>query len=409
LVTAVRGRDRIICGLDVGTWKICLVMVRAHRKGRIDLIASGFSNSQGLVKGVVANMEDVTASIRRVVEEVETKSSHSVNSVVAGISGSHIRSNTYRGAVQVQGKNSEVMINDMGNAVRAAESAMLSPEREILHLLPQEFFLNNRGGITNPLGLIGSQLDVSLHVVTCDSALHQSLVNAINKARVEVKRVVLQSIASGAAVLSREEKDLGTAVIDIGGGTTDIAVFAKNSACFASVIPVGGEHFTRDLVERLRISREEAERIKIESGNVLPEVVPPDEVVTVRGLGVRGERDFPRRNISEDLHDRAAELLEIVKSEIIRSGVNLIGGAVLTGGGSLIGGILELSERILDMPVRLGLPRGAEGWPQDMQHPTYACAVGLTILEAERSILQDFQQKLPPPSLSSRILRYFER
>jgi cell division protein FtsA len=404
----VRERQRIICGLDAGTWKTCLVMARGYPKGKVDLVAGGFSNSRGLVKGMVSDLQEVSESIRHAVKEAEAKSNYSVHSVIAGISGSHVRSDTYRGAVPVQAKNGEVSMKDMENAVRAAQSVAPLGDREIIHVLPQEFFLNGRGGITNPLGLIGSQLDVSLHVVTCDGSLHQSLVNAANKARVAVTRLVFQGIASGAAVLSPEEKDLRTAVIDIGGGTTDMAVFARKSVCFVSVIPVGGAHFTRDLVERLRISQEEAERVKIEYGNVQPDLIPPDERVIIRGIANRAESGYPRRKICEDLRDRAAELLEIVKDEITHSGVNLIGGAVLTGGGSLIGGIVELAETILEMPVRLGLPRVLEGLPREMQHPIYSCAVGLTILEAQRSILQDFQDKLPPPPWTGRILRYFE-
>ena len=386
-------------------------MARAHHNGRLEIVASGLSNSCGLTKGVVVNLEEATASIRRAAEEVESKSDVFPNCVVAGISGNHIMSQTFRGGVQVQGKHCEVKAKDRENVLRSAQSIKLSPEREIIHLLPQEFFVNSRGGIKNPIGLAGSQLDVNLHVISCDSALSQSIINAANKAQIEVQKVILESIASGEAVLTPEEKELGTAVIDIGCGTTDIALFVKNSICFASVIPVGGAHFTQDLVEGLRTSREDAERIKIEFGSVLPEQIAADEMIIIQGLGLRGTYDFPRKEICEYLHDRGAELLEIARSNILHSGARdkLIAGAVLTGGGSMMRGIRELAESILEMPVRRGFPLGFPGLTKELAHPIYACAIGLTILEAQKSHPQDFQNKLPfVTSLINRILSWFE-
>jgi cell division protein FtsA len=386
-------------------------MARALNNGRLEMVSSGFSNSHGLVKGMVVNLEEVVASIRRAAEEAESKADITANCVVAGISGNHIKSHNFHGVVEVQGKNGEVTPEDMENAVRAA-SIPLSQERDIIHVLPQEFFLNGQGGIRNPVGLTGPQLDVNLHVVSCDSALSQSLVNAANKAQIKVKRIALQSIASGEAVLTPEEKELGTAVIDIGGGTTDIALYVKDSICFSSVIPVGGAHFTRDLIEGLRTSRDEAERIKIEFGSVLPEGIPPDETVSIQGLGARGTYNSSRKEMCEYLYYRGAELLELVKNDLTHSGVRerLVGGAVLTGGGSLMEGIVELAERILDMPVRQGIPLGYEGFSAELAHPTYACAVGLTLLEAQRASHQDFLNRSPARrSWTDRILSWFER
>jgi cell division protein FtsA len=390
-----------------------MIMACARPGGRLEMMASGFSDSHGLVKGVVVDQPEAVASILRAAGEVESKSKKSANGVVAGISGSHIQSYNFRGSVLVRGKNFEVTAQDMESAVHAARSVPLPQEREIIHVLPRQFFLNKHGGIKNPVGLSGSQLDADLHVISCDSSLSQRLVNAANKAQIEVTKVILQSIASGEAVLTPEEKEVGAAVIDIGSGTTDIAVYLENSVCFTSVIPVGGGNFTRDLVEALHISRDEAERIKIESGNVMPELVPPDESVTIRGLGSRGTHDFPRRKICEFLHDRGAELLEIVRGDILHSGVRdkLVAGAIFTGGGSLMEGLLELAETVLDMPVRLGLPMGFEGLQKELAHPGYACAVGLTLIEAQKDTQKDFSDMPPPapaPSLVDRILSWFE-
>jgi len=407
----MKRRERIVCGLDIGTWKTCLVMARARRDSRLEIIASGFSNSGGLIKGAIVNPEEVVKSIRQAAAEVKEASSISVGSVVAGISGSHIQSHRFHGSVPIQEDHGQITAKDMESAILAA-SIPLFPQQETIHVLPQEFRVNGYGGIKNPVGLAGSQLDIDLHVITCNNALCQSLVNAVNKARIEVRRVILQAIASGEAVLTPEEKELGTAVIDIGGGTTDIALFVKGSVSFVSVIPVGGTHFTRDLVEGIHTSREEAERVKLEVGSVLPDLISPDELVPVQGLGMRGLNNLLRKEICAFLHDRGAELLELVANEILHSGArkDLIAGAVLTGGGSMLEGMTELAEIILDMPVRQGIPIGFEGHTKELSHPAYSCAVGLALLEAHKDIPWDLQDKSPSkPSFLDRILAFLER
>jgi cell division protein FtsA len=406
----VKAKERIICGLDVGTWKTCLVMARLRRNGSLEMMASGFSSSAGLTKGVIVDPAEVVTSIRRAAEEVRSASRISANRVIAGITGAHVKSHQFHGSVPIQGKHGEITAKDMENAVLAA-SIPLFPEQAIIHILPQEFFVNGYEGIKNPVGLAGSQLNVNLHVISCNSALCQSLINAVNKARIEVKRIVLQSIASAEAVLTPEEKELGAVVIDIGGGTTDIAIFVKDSISFTSVIPVGGAHFTSDLVKGLHTSREEAERIKIECGNVVPDMVGPDEMVVFQGLGARGPVNYPRKQICEFLHDRGAELLELVGEDIAHSGVreNLTAGAVLTGGGSMMEGILELAESILCMPVRQGVPLGFEKLPKELVHPIYASVIGLVLLDAQKGVLSDFQNRpRSRPSLIDIILSLLE-
>ncbi len=393
-------KERIICGLDVGTWKTCLVVARLRRDGALEIVASGFANSSGLAKGVIVDPAEVVDAVRHAAGEVKLSSGISPNRVIAGITGAHVKSHKFYGSVSVQGKNGEISEKDMENAILAA-SIPLFPEQDIIHILPQEFCVNGYGGIKNPVGLAGSQLDVNLHVISCNSALCQSLINAVNKARIEVKRVVLQAIASGEAVLTPAEKELGAAVIDIGGGTTDIAIFMKDSVSFVSVIPVGGAHFTSDLVKGLHTSTEEAERIKIEHGSVLPDDISPDEMVTFQGLGLREQTSVPRKQVCEFLHDRGAELLEFVADDLLHSGLrnNLIAGAILTGGGSMMQGMVELAEDILDMPVRRGVPFGIEGLPKQLSHPIYASVIGLILLDARKGTLADFQNK--PPSKRS--------
>jgi cell division protein FtsA len=252
-------------------------------------------------------------------------------------------------------------------------------------------------------------LEVDLHIITGNDAQCQSLVNAANKSRIEVRRIILKAIASGAAVLTDEEKELGAVVIDIGGGTTNIAVFVKGSISFVSVIAVGGMHFTRDLVEALHASREEAERLKIDSGNVLPDLIAPEEVVSFQGLGLRGPVSFSRKEICGYLHDRGAELMELVAQDLRRSGAmkDLVAGAVITGGGGMIAGMTELAESILDMPVRQGVPFGFEKSMKELAHPAYACAIGLALLEAQKGTPWDFRDKPPSkPSIIDRILSF---
>ena len=407
----MRKRDQILCALDVGTDGTTLLMARLHRDGNLEMLAGGHSQTHGLSKGVVVDLAEVAASIRHTVEEVELKTNIPVNSVVAGISGNHIMSHNFSGAIEIKGKHGEVTAKDMQSAIRAA-SIPLSQEREIIHILPKEFSLNGQGGIKNPVGLTGPQLDIKLHVVSCDGALNQSLVNAANKARLKIKRVILQSIASGEAVLTPEEKDLGIAVIDIGCGTTDLAVYIKNAICHTSVIPVAGSHFTYDLVDALHTSREEAERIKTEFGSVLPEQIDGEEMLDLQDLGTSGMLSFDRKEICGYLYDRGAELLELIKNDIL--GIverdKLIAGAVLTGGGSRMNGMVELAERILEMPVRPGIPMGFDGLTTELANPAYSCAVGLILLEARRGGNPDFFSK-PPLKYSwmERFLSFLEK
>jgi cell division protein FtsA len=275
----------------------------------------------------------------------------------------------------------------MAQAIGAAQSVPIPSDREIIHVLPQEFFLDDQGGIQNPVGLYGSRLDVNIHVVTCQSTLNQNLVNAVNKAKMRVKKVILQQLASAEAVMTKDEKELGVAVIDIGGGTTDIAVFLRNAVQFTKVMPVGGAHFTRDLAIGLQTPMEDAERIKKESGTVLTERVQSDETIQVPGMGTRAARTVPRRMACRILRDRAMELLELVKDQILRATENerLIAGVVITGGGSMLDGIMEVAEETLGMPVRQGLPLGVQGLTDELSHPVYATAIGLALFGAEEA------------------------
>ncbi len=380
-------KDRIICGLDVGTTKICMMIARAHRDGSLELLSTGYANSSGLKKGVVVDLEEAAASIRKARDEAEQKSNISVDWVTIGAAGDHFQGFNSHGAITIEGSHQEVSAENMAQVIQAAQSVPIPPDREVIHILPQEFFLDNHDGIQNPVGLYGSRLDVNIHVVTCQSALNQNLINAVNRAQMRVKKVILGQLASAEAVLTKDERDLGTAIIDIGGGTTDIAIFVRNAVQFTKVLPVGGTHFSRDLAIGLQTPMEHAERIKKESGTVLTERIQEGETAEVPGMGTRPAHSVPRTVICEILRARAVELLELVKDQIWKAVENerLIAGAVITGGGSMLDGMVELAEETLGMPVRHGLPMGVRGLTDELSHPVYATAIGLTLCAAQEA------------------------
>ncbi|MBN2242213.1 MAG: cell division protein FtsA [Acidobacteria bacterium] len=383
----MRKKNRIVCGLDVGTTKICMMIARAFADGSLELLGTGYSNSGGLKKGIVVDLEQAGASIRRAAQEAESAAGIPVERVVVGAAGDHFESFNSHGAVTIEGNRQEVTAEDMAQVIQAAKSVSIAPDREIIHVLPQEFFLDDHGGILNPVGLTGSRLDVNIHVVTCESALNQNLINAVNRAQMRVEKVCLQQLASAEAVLTRDERELGTVLVDIGGGTTDIAVFIRDAVQFTSVLPVGGSHFTRDLAIGLQTSIEDAERIKKEFGTVLTDRIAEDESTRVPGLGTHAEHPVPTKAVCEILRARAMELLELVKEQVCRAGENerLIAGVVLTGGGSMLDGVAELTEEILEMPVRQGIPLGVQGLTHDLSHPVYATAIGLAKFAAEEA------------------------
>ncbi len=387
-----------------------MVISRVLPNGRIEVVSSGYAHSAGLRKGVVVNIEEAAASIRKAAEEAELKSGISVDWVTAGISGDHIQSYNCHGAVSIAGKNQEVKQDDMVQVIQAAQSIPIPAGREILHVLPQEFFLDGRGDIQNPVGLTGARLDVNTHVVTCESTLAQNVINAVNMADMRVRKVVLQQLATAQAVLTRDEKELGSALIDIGGGTTDIALYVKNAVRFSCVVPVGGAHFTRDLAVGVRTPIEEAERIKKEQGSVQLQGIADDELLEVPGIGSRDSRNVRRKMACDILRARGTELLELVKARIDESGEReqLVAGAVLTGGGSMLGGIIELAEEVLEMPARLGFPQGVNGLTEELSHPVYTGGIGLVIFEAGEGVERKKRPGRTPPEpwLISRILSW---
>ncbi len=405
-------KDRIICGLDAGSTKICLLVARVLDSGSLEIMGMGHAESAGLKRGVVVDLEQAAVCIRKAAAEAEMKSGVSADWVTVGLSGEGVQSFNCHGAITIEGKNYEVTHEDMSQVVRAAQSIPVPGNRQVIHVLPQEFFLDEWGDIRNPVGLTGSRLDADVHVVTADGGLLQNLINTVNHAEMRVQRVILQNLASAESVLTPEERELGAAVIDIGGGTADIAVFARNAIRFTSVIPVGGLHFTRDLAIGLRTPMEDAERLKRDIGTLNGSTIAEDEIIEVPGIGARSTRQMPRKVACQMLQDRAVELMELIKGQLDRGceRKQLLGGAVLTGGGSLLPGMVDLAEQILEMPARLGIPLGVQGLTDALAHPAYACVVGLAALST-RSDGDPHRYSGNPgplPGLINRVLSWVE-
>lgn len=374
-------RDHIVVGLDIGTTKICAIVAEVTEEGTVNVVGVGSSPSRGLRKGVVVNIESTVESIKKAVEEAELMAAVQINSVYTGIAGSHISGENSRGVVAL--KKQEVTRVDVQRAVDTARSvAVLPSDRRILHVLPREFMVDDQDGIREPLGMSGSRLEVDVHIITGAVTSAQNIIKSVNRAGLDVVDMVLQPLASSEAVLTPEERELGVAMVDLGGGTTDLAIFAEGSIRHTAVLPIGGQHLTTDLAIGLRTPQGEAERLKIRKGVALAELVKDDEMVDVPGVGDRPARTLSRKLLAEITEPRVEEMFDLVRREIMRTGYEgiLAAGVVITGGTSMLEGILEAAERVLDLPVRRGVPNGVGGLRDIVSNPMYATGVGLILL-----------------------------
>ena len=374
-------RDHIVVGLDIGTTKICAIVAEVTEEGTVNVVGVGSSPSRGLRKGVVVNIESTVESIKKAVEEAELMAAVQINSVYTGIAGSHISGENSRGVVAL--KKQEVTRVDVQRAVDTARSvAVLPSDRRILHVLPREFMVDDQDGIREPLGMSGSRLEVDVHIITGAVTSAQNIIQSVNRAGLDVVDMVLQPLASSEAVLTPEERELGVAMVDLGGGTTDLAIFAEGSIRHTAVLPIGGQHLTTDLAIGLRTPQGEAERLKIRKGVALAELAKDDEMVEVPGVGDRPARTLCRKLVAEIIEPRVEEVFDLVRREIMRTGYEgiLAAGVVITGGTSMLEGMLEAAERVLDLPVRRGVPNGVGGLRDIVSNPMYATGVGLILL-----------------------------
>ena len=369
----------VIVGLDIGTSKIACVVAESGPDGRIDVIGIGTHPSRGLRKGVVVNIESTVESIRLAVEEAELMAGVDIQTVYTGIAGSHIRGYNSHGVVAT--KNNEVAPEDVDRVIDAARAMNIPADQKILHILPQEYIIDHQDGIREPIGMSGVRLEAKVHIVTGAVSSAQNIIKCCNRCDLDVADMVLEQVASSEAVLMPDEKDIGVVLVDIGGGTTDIAVFLDGAIRHTAVIPIGGDHLTNDLVVGLRTSAREADQLKRRYGSCMVSLVSPDEQIEVPSVGGRPPRPMPRQVMAQILEPRVEELYEMIKAELQRSGFQelVAAGIVLTGGSSLLDGMAELAEEMFDMPVRIGRPQGVGGLVDVVSSPIYATGVGLVL------------------------------
>lgn len=388
-------RSDIIVGLDIGTTKIaCVVAERGD--GGLDVIGLGTQASRGLKKGVIVNIDSTVAAIKQAVAEAESMSGCEISQVYVGIAGGHIKGVNSTGTVAI--KDKEVRPHDVTKVLDLARAIALPADRHILHVLPQEYKIDGQDGVREPLGMCGVRLEARVHIVTAAAAAAQNIIKCCSRADLEVLDIVLEPLASGEAVLEEDEKGLGVALVDIGGGTTDIAVFTDGSIAHTSVIPIGGHQLTNDIAFGLRTPPHEAERIKHTSGCAMASMVGEGETIEVPSVGGRGPRVLSRQMLCRDIiQPRVEEIFSLVKAEIARLGCEdmLASGAVITGGATQLPGMAELGEEILGLPVRVGMPKGVGGLSEAVKSSAFATGVGLVQYGSVREGLGEAHSDAP--------------
>ena len=379
-------RTQYLVGLDVGSSKIAAIVGEVIDDASVDIIGIGVAEARGIRRGVVVNLEAAVESIKKAIEEAELTAGVEIDTVHLGLSGTHVKAFNSRGVVAVAGKNREITREDVRRAIDAAKAVALPSGREILHVLPQDFVVDEQDGIGAPVGMTGSRLEVNVHIVTGSTSSTQNLVACVNRAGVSVAETVLEHLAAAEAVLTHDEKELGVALVDIGGGTTDLAIFEHGSIWHTGVVALGGDHFTNDIAVGLRTPIPEGEKTKRRSGCALSALVDEDETVEVASVGGRKPRIMSRRILSDILQPRAEEIFHLLWDEVRRAGCerSLNSGIVLTGGGAILEGMPEIAEQIFDLPIRLGCPLDVGGLADHVNSATFATPVGL-VLYANRN------------------------
>lgn len=379
-----RADRNLIIGLDIGTSKVVALVGEIKPEGGIEVISIGAQPSKGLKRGVVVNIESTIQSIQRAVEEAELMAGCQIRSVYTGIAGNHIRSLNSHGIVAI--RESEVMALDVERVIDAAKAVAIPADQQILHVLPQEFIIDNQEGIREPIGMSGVRLESKVHMVTGAVSAAQNITKCVQRCGLEVLDIILQPLASSYAVLTDDEKELGICLVDIGGGTTDIAIFTGGSIRHTAVIPIAGDQVTNDVAIALRTPTQAAEQIKIRHACALVKLANANDVVEVPSVAERPGRRIPRKVLAEVIEPRYDELFRLVQAELIRSGFeNLIpAGIVLTGGGAQIPGAIPLAEAVFQAPVRLGIPRNVTGLPEVISNPAFATGVGLLLYGSQQ-------------------------
>ncbi len=372
-------KEHYLVSLDVGTSKVAAIVAESREDEGLDIIGIGVAKAEGIRRGVVVNLEAAVESIKTAIDEAELTGGVEIDSVHLGLSGAHLKAFNSRGVVAVSGNNREITREDVDRALDAAKGVALPTGREILHALPQDFVVDDQDGIGDPIGLSGTRLEVNVHVVTGSITSKQNIVTCVNRAGVAVADVIIEQLAASESVLTADERELGVALVDIGGGTTDLAIFERGSLWHTGVVMMGGDHFTNDIAVGLRTPIPDAEKTKRRSGCALSSLVGEDETITVESVGGRPPRVMSRRILSEILQPRAEEVFHALWDEIRRAGYerSLHSGLVLCGGGALLEGMAEIAEQIFDLPVRRGYPVEVGGLTDHVNSPSFATGVGL--------------------------------
>ena len=376
---AKRSDQNLIVGLDIGTSKVAAIVASINDEGGVEIIGIGSHPSRGLKKGVVVNIESTVQSIQRAVEEAELMAGCQIDSVYAGIAGSHIRSLNSHGIVAIRDK--EVTQADIDRVIDAARAVAIPADQKMLHILPQEFLIDDQEGIREPIGMSGVRLEAKVHMVTGAVSAAQNIIKCVRRCGLEVDDVILEQLASSHAVLTEDEKELGVCLVDIGGGTTDIAIFSEGAIRHTAVIPIAGDQITNDIAVALRTPTQYAEEIKKKYACALTQLASPDETIEVPSVGDRPPRRLARQTLAEVVEPRYEELLTLVQNELRRSGFEDIcaAGIVLTGGCSKMEGVIELAEEVFHVPVRIGVPTQVSGLVDVVRNPIYSTGVGLLL------------------------------
>lgn len=390
---AKEDKNPVIIGLDIGTSKVVAIVAELMPEGTLNVVGLGQHVSRGLKKGVVINIDSTVNAIQRAIEEAELMADCKIRDVFTGIAGSHVQSINARGMVKI--KDAEVSQADVARVIETAQAIALPSDQQILHILTQEYIIDGQEDVREPLGMSGMKLEVKVHIVTGAVAAAQNIVKSIKRCGLEVSDLILQPLASSEAVLTEDEKELGVCLVDIGGGTTDIAVFKQGAIRHTAVIPIAGDQITNDVAVALRTPTQSAEDIKIKHGCALRQLADPREVVEVQGTDGRESRQLSVQTLAEVIEPRVVELYDFVLAELRRSGLEemIASGIVITGGSAMMKGMVELGEEIFHMPVRLGLPRYVGGLSEVVSNPRYATGVGLLLI-GKRQVEQHYHSNL---------------
>ena len=401
-------REDIVVGLDIGTTKICAVVGEVSGDG-ISIIGIGTHPSIGLRKGVVVNIETTVESIKKAVEEAELMAGCEISSVYTGIAGGHITGFNSRGIVAIKG--SEITPQDVERVIDAARAVAIPMDREVIHVLPQEYIVDEQPGIQNPVGMAGVRLEAKIHIVTGAVTSAHNIVKCANRAGLDVCDIVLESLASGEAVLSEGEKQLGAALLDLGGGTTDLAIFSGKNIKHTFVLALGGDNLTNDIAIGLRCPHPEAEKIKKRYGNCVAKNIQANEAIEVPGVSGREARKLPRQILGEILEPRMEEIFSLVNREIYRAGMeNMVAsGMVLTGGTALLEGVTEIAESIFSLPTRIGTPQGLRGLADVVNNPMYATGVGLVLYGARHQQTEKKKFRIRDRHIFNRLMNRMKR